>query len=103
MNKKGAEDLLLAVGYIVLFVVAASFFLYWLGITIQGKTSLDQIRTKEVALLIDSARLGSKIFVNQNISIEGNNVQSGIESYEFFTNYRVSSKESKGGIEISVG
>lgn len=103
MDKRGAEELLMIVGYVVIVLTVYTALSFWMNNTVNGQAIKDQATTKQVALLIDSATPGSQFKIYKNVSIEGSKVKSGLSTYEFFTNYKVSSIPIEGGIEVNIG
>ena len=101
-NKRGEEDILMVIGYIVITVFAMGALIYWISQTSEGKVVNDEALVKQVALLIDSSRAGSIIFIDEEVSISGNKVKKGFSEYDFFSRFKVSARTVDGGTEITV-
>ncbi|MFC1685799.1 hypothetical protein ACFLZZ_02120 [Nanoarchaeota archaeon] len=102
MNKKGAEEILVTVGYIVIFLVAYFSLMYWMNDVSTGEAAIDQSIAKQAALLIDSADLGTEILFDKELKVSGKNVVVGEESYSFFSRYGVSSEKVEGGTKLII-
>ncbi len=102
MNKRGVEDILLTVGYVLIFLAAMATLVYWINSHSGGQSINDLTVAKQVALIIDSSRQGSTIFVDRAVSIDGSNVVVGYSRYEFFTRGKIDYRASDGGTEITI-
>ena len=102
MDKRGEEDLWMILAYVLIILAAATVLLYWINNSANGKLVKDEVAVKQAALLIDSAKPGSTIFIDQNLSISGSNVKAGASEYQFFSRGRVSSRAVSGGTEILI-
>jgi len=103
MDRRGDEELLKTVGYVAVILVAAGILIYWVSSSASGKIVRDEAAAKQAALLIDAARPGSAMFINQNLTIQGSKVKAGSAEYEFFAKGPVMYKSVQGGTEITVG
>ena len=102
MNKRGEEDLWMILAYVLIILAAATVLLYWINNSANGKLVKDEVAVKQAALLIDSAKPGSTIFIDQAVSVSGSNVKAGASEYQFFSKGKVSSREVSGGTEIII-
>ena len=107
MNRKGAEDLLWNILLILLFLAAAGILFSWMNGQATGKSVRAETAAKQAALLIDLAKPGTTIFVNANLTVEGNKVLAVFEGqdaeYSFVNNAKISYQQKEGGTEILVG
>lgn len=102
MNKRGDEDLLWVVGYVVIILLVYGSLSYWVNNAATGNAIKDQAVTKQVALLVDSAGPGAEFNIYREISIEGRKIKSGLAEYEFFTSRKVSTSPIEGGVKVKV-
>ena len=72
-----------------------------------GKSVRAETAAKQTALLIDLAKPRTAIFVNANLTVEGNKVISAFEGqnaeYAFVNNAKISYQKKEGGTEILIG
>lgn len=99
MNKKGAEDLLMNVIYLVIVVMILAMFTVWIGGLSTGKLTKAQMMSKEIALLIDSAEPETILSIahdpgNVSINPEKKEITVSIDksefSYDYFSRYKIS-------------
>lgn len=102
MNKRGGEDILMTVGYIVILVAAYFALAYWITATATGEFTAGKSIVKQVAILIDSAEPGTEIFIDKSINILRNTVFLNTAKYSFFNRHRVSAVKFEGGTKITI-
>lgn len=102
MNKRGGEDILMTVGYVVILIAAYFALAFWITAAATGDLVGDQSVVKQVSILIDFAKPGTEIFIDKNVNIIGNNVLLNTASYSFFSRYKVSAVKSGGGTKIII-
>jgi NhaP-type Na+/H+ or K+/H+ antiporter len=101
MHKKGVEDLLMNVIYLVIVALILGIFIVWLGGLSTGRLAKAQVTAKEAALVIDAAEPESIISINHyagNISINPSakeitaTVGGNEFTYDYFSSYKISSE-----------
>ena len=102
MNKRGAEELLATVGYVVVFIIAYLTLAYWMSGVAAGDAAIDQSVVKQVAIILDSVKPGTEVSFDKKVKIEGNQVLFGKQRYSFFTEFDVSAREVEGGTKVIV-
>ncbi|MEM2956193.1 MAG: hypothetical protein QW041_01275 [Candidatus Pacearchaeota archaeon] len=106
MNRGGTEDLLWNLGLILIFLFVAGILFVWESNQVTGKAVKSEIIAKQTALLIDSGKPGTIIFVDANITIEGNKIIAYYENskfeYSFFNKNKISYKQTGRGTEIKI-
>ena len=106
MNRKGVEDLLWNIILVLILLFVAGSVLMWMSGNASGKAIKAEVIAKQAALLVDSAKPGTTIFIKANVSVEGNKVIAFSENnkaeYDFFIKNKVYSKTAEGGTEISI-
>ena len=99
MNKRGAEELLMNVIYIVIAALILVIFTFWVGGLATGKLTKAQMISKEIALIIDASEPETTISIAHDagkISIDAEKREvtakiGGSEfSYDYFSRYRIS-------------
>ncbi len=103
MNKRGdtTPDLLLTVGYILIVLVAVGSLVYWIGSA--DNLVEDQTVAKQAALVLDLAKPGTTIFMDKNVSVEGNIVRVGASSYSLFTKNKIVAEQLEfGGTKVTI-
>ncbi len=103
MDKKGVADLLLVIGQVAFVLAFAALMSYWINSAATGQTVKEEALAKQAALLIDSARSGSIIFISANVTIEGKEAVAGNKRYGFYNPHQISYRQIDGGTEIKVG
>jgi len=106
-GKRGVEGTLMIVVSVVIVLAITVFALSWMSNKASGAAVENEMKAKQVALLIDSAEPGTTIFVDSEITIEGNEVviienYLRVARYSFFSNRNVEYKKVQGGTEIYV-
>lgn len=106
MDKRGDEKLLMEIILIVIFLFAGGTVFAWESGQASGKSIKTEVVSKQVALMIDSAKSGTVIFIDSEIEINGNIVTAKFENqkseYSFFTKNKVSAIKKEGGTEIKI-
>lgn len=102
MNKKGAEDILMTLGYILIIIGAIFAINAWIDSASKGDLVKDQVVAKQTALLIDAASPGSVIFVNKDVTLLGGKAIVGKSGYTYFTRHTVNTEETEGGTNIVI-
>lgn len=99
MNKKGAEDLLMNVVYLVIVALILGIFVVWIGGLSTGKLTKAQMLSKEIALIIDAAEPETIISIQHDPGkIELNaekkeitaDIGGGEFSYDYFSPHKIS-------------
>ena len=106
MNKRGDEKLLWEIILIVIFLFVGGTIFAWESGQASGKSVKAEVVAKQAALLIDSAKPGTMIFIDSEIEINGNIITAKFENqkseYSFFTKNKVTGKKVEGGTEILI-
>ena len=102
MDKKGAEDLLLIIGYVVIILAAMGILLFWVNSNSGGKLAQDQVFVKQTSSIISIAKPGTTINVNKELGILGSKVSLGSAEYSFFNKGKISSEKVDGGTLIKI-
>jgi Na+(H+)/acetate symporter ActP len=99
MNKKGVEELLMNVIYLVIVGLILAMFTVWLGGLATGKLTKAQMLSKEIALIVDAAEPNTFITINHengNLTLNERakeitaNIGGNEFSYDYFSKYKVS-------------
>ena len=105
MNKKGAEDLYLNIGLALLILAAMASIFMWINGAVAGDFIKAQVGVKQTAMLVDFARPGTTLLLNESsLSIKGNvlHVEHGslVWEYSIFNPIKISINERGGEREI---
>jgi len=99
MNKKGVEDLLMNVIYLVMIAIILAMFSVWISGLMSGKLTKAQLLSKEIALVIDSAEPETILSISHypgNISIDTGKrevtilIERNEFSYDYFSHHKIS-------------
>ena len=101
--KKGQTELMMVIGNVVIILIAFGILLNWINDKSSGKAFSDDFIAKQIALVIDSARPGSSIYINEKFKINGNKVIFGSSNYETFVKEKISYSNTEKGTLIEVG
>ena len=104
MNKRGAEDLLWAIVLLLLVAMAVAFLVFWINNDSTKEAMRTQLDSKQTALLIDTLRPGTTIFLEKNLSIAGNRVIASYggsaSEYSFFNPDTLTVNPINNGVEV---
>jgi hypothetical protein len=106
-DKRGTLwDLLWNIILLLIFISFAVMLSVWMNNSAKGEAIKGEVIAKQTALLIDSAKPGTTIFVNADIQISGNEViviyENAKYSYTFFNPAKISVSKSEGGTELKI-
>ena len=102
MNKKGVETLLINVIYLTIIGLVLVIFTAWMVDKASGRLTQSEMISKQVALIIDSAKPGTFISIVHEpgrISIDTEKKEVNVLigqlgfTYDYFSKYKVSSQE----------
>jgi flagellar basal body-associated protein FliL len=107
MDRRGIESTLMIVVSVIIVLAITAPALVWMSSKASGAAVENEMKAKQVALLIDSAEPGTTIFVDSEIIIEGNEAvvvenYLKVARYSFFSNRNVEYKKVQGGTEIYI-
>ena len=108
MDKKGAEATVMIIISLILIVFISVSCMIWIANKGSGASLKDDVKAKEAALLIDSAKPGTTIFISYPVSIDLNKrivfYEGAIKqsNYSYFRTSKISYRLLDIGTEIIV-
>jgi len=105
--KKGSETMAMIITAIAIILIITASTLVFMRSGATGKAIEYEAKAKQIAMLIDSAKPGTAIFVDSEIAIEENEVvviANNVKEarYSFFNKADISFRKTEGGTEITL-
>ena len=109
-GKRGQEQLLSVIIQLIIVILFLILMVYFINSTMSGKLVKDQMASKQIALLLDSAKLGTTIAVasESDLTLATNSIKSQSSNnnmayeYEFYNSNVNMEKREAGSYVLTV-
>ena len=102
MKKRGQTELLSVIDYLLIILIVFGALFFWIDSKSSGKAFNDDFYAKQIAMVLDSAKPGSTVFIEKDFNIENGNVIFGSSRYELFTKSKIILNKNEKGVFAEV-